>query len=76
MDNINKDALAKQLISLRAAIDAALLLLGFDQGEKDYQLQCDHPKRDRKVLTTMGGPEHWICQNCGFEYKEEKSKEG
>lgn len=61
MKDVNKEVLYNQLISTRAAIDAALSLL---MAEED----CSH--ENRKSLTTMGGKEEWICQSCGLHYKE------
>lgn len=66
---MNKNALIKQLISLRASvegigtqIDAALSILieGMDE--------CDH--KNRLNLTVMGGPEQWQCKDCGFLYSK------
>lgn len=62
MKDVNKEVLYNQLISTRAAIDAALSLLMADDA-------CSH--ENRKSLTTMGGKEEWICKSCGFHFKEE-----
>ncbi|WP_134705093.1 hypothetical protein [Ammoniphilus sp. YIM 78166] len=61
---MNKEALINQLYSMRAQIDAALFLLH----EEPSESKCSH--QNRLNLTTMGGPEHWECKSCGFEYKE------
>ena len=67
---MNKDALLKQLYAVRAnleglyaTVDAALSILAADD-------ECQH--KNRQSLTVMGGPEHWICRDCGFEYQGEE----
>lgn len=62
MAKLNKNALINMLYAMRAQIDGALFLL--HEGESP----CDH--QNRINYTTMGGPEHWECKKCGFEYKE------
>lgn len=86
VEEINKKALINQLLSMRATIDAALFILGEEDEietsqldnsnlDKDIQEQCNHPKDKRTIYTTMGGAEHWVCDLCGYEYKEDE-KEG
>lgn len=65
MDKSRKQALQNQLLSIRTSIDAVLFLI---QEEEDQG--CKHPAEYRKNLTTMGGPEKWICTLCGFEFEE------
>lgn len=31
---------------------------------------CEH--RNRLNLTVMGGPDHWKCKDCGFEFTGEE----
>lgn len=62
---MNRKALANTLIGIQSQLNAALDIL-FD-GEDPM---CDHPEERRKVFTTMGSPEHWVCKDCGYEYKE------
>ena len=64
MDIQSMRLLAKQLTIIQMATEAALAVL-LEDGHPD----CTH---DRKQdMTTMGGPEHWVCQDCGYEYEEE-----
>lgn len=90
MEEINKQALVNQLLAMRATIDAALFILGeADEVENSQQhksklddkqtiqAKCNHPKDHRTVYTTMGSPEHWVCEICDYEHKEdEQQKEG
>lgn len=64
---MNKDALFAQLVSIRATIDAAIHILA-SEDEQQQPPKCEH--KDRMNLTTMGGPEHWICKNpdCKYEF--------
>lgn len=57
-------ALRDQLLIVQTALGAALDIL-FADGDPG----CEHRQKD--VLTTMGSGEHWICKECGFEYKED-----
>jgi hypothetical protein len=66
---IPEEVLIHQLVSLRAQIDAMLTLIN-DSGGSD--IKCNHPSNSRLNLTTMGGPTHWICNQCNYEYKEEE----
>jgi hypothetical protein len=59
---INIEALTKQLVSMRAQIDAALFLLHVER-------PCQHEQK--LVLTVMGGKEEWTCKKCQFHFKEE-----
>jgi hypothetical protein len=61
---MNQEALMNMLLSMRAQIDAALFLL-----QKDGQ-GCEH--KNLLNLSTMGGPEKWICKDCNFEYTGEE----
>ena len=60
---MNMEALVHQLLSVRAAIDAALSIIQEDE--------CHHPPESRRVMTVMGGPERWVCEVCGYEYEED-----
>lgn len=76
MDKEKLGALYNQFIAIRGVVDTALYLLHEElHGEADVQEEelseqdlCKH--KDRKSFTTLGGKEHWICRDCGFEYKE------
>lgn len=63
---IPTEVLIHQLVSLRAQIDAMLTL-----ATEEQESTCSHPKNKRLSLTTLGGPEHWICKECDYEFKEE-----
>ena len=77
MDQKKLEALYNQFIAIRGVVDTALYLLheelyGQEEQQPDPQTvqpSCSH--KDRKSFTTLGGKEHWICRDCGFEFKEE-----
>jgi hypothetical protein len=74
MDKRKLEALYNQFIAIRGVVDTALFLLSEELMEEDeplneVQTTCVH--KDRKSFTTLGGKEHWICRDCGFEYQEE-----
>lgn len=82
MDDKEKNLIYNTLLSMQAQIQSLFYLLGaadndsLDDIEK-IQSNCHHPENERKVYTTMGSPEHWVCKVCGFEYKEDlKEREG
>lgn len=60
---MNREALIQQLISVRAAIEAALLLLQEPEAEPEPP-GCQHPPAQRMDLSTMGHP-RWQCKQCG-----------
>lgn len=61
MPNLNKEALMNQLISMRAAIDAALSILAQED-------QCQHARKESKA--TFGSAPKWRCLDCGEEWTE------
>lgn len=65
---IPPEVLIHQLVSLRAQIDAMLTLITDEQ-----ESNCDHPRNKRLSLTTMGGPERWICKQCDYEFRGDES---
>lgn len=65
---IKKETLLNIMYSMRLQIEGLISLLEEDQEEEE----CKHPPQFRRNYTTMGGPEHWVCELCGYEYKEEK----
>jgi hypothetical protein len=73
LDRKKLEMLYNQLISLRGAVEASLILLNDelfnDEEDSNGKSTCSH--KDRKSFTTLGGKEHWICRDCGYEYKEE-----
>jgi len=52
-----------QLLAIRAMVDSMLADLTSTEGE-----QCEHKRKEN--LNTLGGPEHWKCLDCGYEYNE------
>lgn len=61
---MNKAAILNQITAVRVMLDNI---------EAEIRKEPDNPSCDhRKVrnLTTMGGPEEWICEECQFHYKE------
>lgn len=71
-DNLRR-AIFSQLYVMRAQLDSILLMVEELEGGEDEG--CPHPKEHRLNLTTMGGPEHWQCKLCGFEYIEGQSQD-
>jgi hypothetical protein len=67
--NISQDALVQQLISMRAQIDAILTIIHDEDDEENTSGECNHEKR--LSLTTLGGATHWVCKDCGYEYRED-----
>lgn len=65
---IKKETLLNIMYSMRLQIEGLISLLEEGQEEKE----CNHPPQFRKNYTTMGGPKHWVCELCGYEYKEER----
>lgn len=63
MPDLNKQALVNQLISMRAAIDAALSILAAQED------QCQHTRKESKA--TFGSSPKWRCLDCGEEWTEE-----
>lgn len=67
----SKDELRKSILSqmyiLKAHMETIVYMI--EELEKEEE-QCPHPKKFRRNYTTMGGPEHWVCELCGFEYKQ------
>lgn len=68
---MNQRALAQQLLSMRAQIDAALFLLSGEQAPEPTpeQPECEH--RNRQSRTVMGGPTRWICTDCSYEHEDQ-----
>jgi transposase-like protein len=66
---MNKAKLLNQITAIRVMLDN---LEEEVRKEKDKP-QCDH--RNVRNLTTMGGPEEWICKDCGEHYRDDQ-KEG
>ncbi len=73
------DAMKYVLLSIRAAVEAALNMIDEESGEqKSPELTaspdpalCEHPLDQRVHLTTMGSAGEWICGVCGFNGSEE-----
>ena len=67
----------ERLFSLLEDIKAALwaLVPDMDEGQEpdscgcDVVAECDHPSDRRIMLTAMTGGDHWVCRECGFEYR-------
>ena len=60
----DKQVLMYQLLSLRAAVDAALALLSAEEPEQSKG--CQHPEERRVDMSTMGHRK-WRCRDCGHE---------
>jgi len=60
------------LLAIRAGIDEALSLLGYQKKEKEKgKEECQHPPSKRIDMSTMGHKE-WVCSLCGYRYKAVK----
>ena len=70
--------LVSSLVAARAAIDAALLQLTQESLPKPPAapvpapaagsgVTCKH--ENRKNVRTFGSAEHWICDDCGYEFR-------
>jgi hypothetical protein len=62
------------LVSARAAIDAVLLevtqeapTLQVPDGLLLPEGTCQH--KNRQDFKTFGSVEHWVCQDCGYEFR-------
>lgn len=64
---MNLQALKCQLVSMRAAIDAALAVLSEDEPPEPQE--CRHPEEARIDKSTMGHPDAWQCGICGYEHE-------
>jgi hypothetical protein len=70
--NIPNEVIIHQLVSLRAQIDAMLTLITDESQSGGTSGNCNHPRSKRLVLTTLGGPEHWVCKDCDYEFREDE----
>lgn len=61
---MNKAATLNQINAIRTMLDA----LETEIRKEPDKPKCDH--RNVRNLTTMGGPDEWVCKDCGFHYKE------
>lgn len=63
---MNKVAIMNQINAIRTMLDG----IEVEIRKEPDKPQCDH--REVRNLTTMGGPEEWICLNpkCKLHYKE------
>lgn len=61
-----KKAIYSQLYIIKAQLEAMIVMV--EELEDKHDSECTHPKEYRINLTSMGGPEHWQCKICGFEY--------
>lgn len=74
MDTTNiRKAILSQMYIVQAQMDSIVLLI--EELEKAEDTGCKHPKEQRLNLTTMGGPEHWECKVCGYEFIAEPEPE-
>jgi len=63
------DKLIMALLAIRAGVDEALSLLGYEEKEeKESKKECTHPPNKRIDMSTMGN-EEWVCSLCGYRYK-------
>lgn len=66
-----RKAILSQIYILRAQVDTIIAMI--EELESNEDQKCLHPKEQRINLTTMGGPEKWVCKICGYEYEEGKN---
>lgn len=66
--SLNVAALRHQLLSMRAAIDAALAILTEDEQLQGPQ-ECQHPEEARIDIAVMGHPDAWQCGVCGYVHQ-------
>jgi rubrerythrin len=69
MNKIHKQVVFNQLMAMRAQVDAMMTLLAEELEQEDSA--CPHPNNKRKSLSTLGGAEHWLCTECGYEFRED-----
>ena len=75
------DRLVAVLEEIRDALYSVAAVLdepGEPLGEEDVAVDvcpdcCPHPDEARVSLQAMGGPPHWSCRVCGFEYRQGES---
>jgi hypothetical protein len=70
--------LIASLVAARAALDAALLELTKESSPAPPPpvpaaalgggANCKHEHR-KELAPTFGTSEHWVCEDCGFEYR-------
>ena len=66
-------AILSQMYLLRGQMDSIIMMIEeLEKGEDD---RCQHPLENRLNLTSMGGPEHWKCKLCGYEFIEGQQQE-
>lgn len=61
---MNKQKLLNQIMAMRVSLD----VLQEEVMKMQDEPRCPH--ENKRNLTTMGGPEEWICSDCGYHYKE------
>jgi hypothetical protein len=59
-------AVIHQLLAIREIVDGLIATLA---PAPEAVTACQHTARED--LTTFGGLEHWVCKQCGFEYRED-----
>ncbi|MGF9711716.1 hypothetical protein [Paenibacillus naphthalenovorans] len=61
-------SILNQITAIRVMLDNIEAEISKEQEQKSESSNCQH--RNIKNLTTMGGPDEWICKDCGLHYKE------
>jgi len=69
---MSRETMIHMLLAMRSQIDSMLAYLA-EEDMKEMEKKppvCNHPPTKRKSYSTMGGPEEWVCLECGFHYNE------
>jgi len=78
-DAKNKAQIIAALVTARSAIDSALLAMSEEAAPPAPAEEpepapatpadeaCKHERR--KAFKTFGAKEHWVCEDCGYEYR-------
>ncbi len=69
--NDMRKALYSQLYVMKAQLETIVFMIEeIEKSEEEEFQKCPHPAREKISYNTMGGPEHWKCGICGYEYIE------
>ncbi|BBN97503.1 hypothetical protein [Sporolactobacillus terrae] len=60
---MDKRKVLNQITAIRIALDTL-------EEEVNGAPGTSCPHTHKKILTTMGGPEEWRCEDCGFHFVE------
>jgi len=67
--DVGKQALIHQLVSVRAAVDAALVLLMAEMELPEQPQGCKH-KNKLKLTTFDSNVDQFVCGDCDYEWEE------